>query len=581
MLENRACSRVTTIGPVKPKLVAKASGVETSPWKMNKKAPRIPPSEVPEALRPLLSYTLWRLYENVATWSDSNPTVLLSSDPKTSTMARKLNITVKQIGQLRQAIASKKMVKTNRHVSGHLERDFGITISKTSPLKNGKVHTGSENSTSETREDCELNELVDSNSEPSELVVSDRELNGDHGVPGKTEDTLIDGGEKANLAVDQYEQKDFHQPAEQAIATANSDNLKELKRILHISESAPSEDQKLAASPKPAWIASEVDFPLEETEIHTKGTITTGITAEADANIVNKLSAKVENTFDKNDFAPHSARVPIVRHGNLRHENYSEFSQREITSRPATINSASLSSRPSSRESSSLPTQVTQEPEDSDEEVVVFNPRAKRFSAQHKKLPTPNVPDSPKAAGATISATTSVAVAMTTDSTAASTAPAIAPVAAPAIAPTKPPTAPTVVPMIAPTIAPVIAPAIVPATETSPKLASAKANSPTLPYVRISSYKAASGKTNPAKPNHGKHSRPQTPVVQAAIIDPDFFGRSSVVNVRPNIQNGNSRNSPRASPRRGPRIPDSDVDYVLTSGATREAARGRGKLWIP
>jgi hypothetical protein len=53
------------------------------------------------------------------------------------------------------------------------------------------------------------------------------------------------------------------------------------------------------------------------------------------------------------------------------------------------------------------------------------------------------------------------------------------------------------------------------------------------------------------------------------------------VNIHPNGQNGQGRYFQRGSPRRGPRVLEPEVEYVLTSGATREATRGKGKLWVP
>lgn len=514
---------------------------------MNKKAPKVPPKEVPEALRPLLSYTLWRIYENVVTWSDTNPTVLLSSDPKTSAMACKLNITVKQIGQLQQVIADKKMNETDHGISGDLERDFGFPVSRASPLKNEKFYEDSEELVSEVKADSEMDALV----------VPDKQLNGGRGALGQIEDALVNGGQNGNLAVDQNEQKDVHEVTVEAAVNTIHDILEEFKRVPDKSESTISEDEL------------GVDLITEATENDIKEILASGPVAEADANLVIKLSDNSKDTSNKIDLATHSVRVPLEKHRSLLH---TEASQPDLSSRASTINGSSSTSCGSSRESSSLPTQVTQEPEDSDEEVVVFNPRARRFSTQHKisPKPAPNVSKSPRTAVVKI------------PTTAASTATVTAPATPPATPPeTSPAIIPAIFPAIVSTAAPAIAPAIVPTTATSPKLASVNEISPKLSSVRINSYKHASAKTSAAKSNHGKKFRPQTPAVPAAVIDPDFFGRSSVVNVRPNIQNGNSRNSPRGSPRRGPRIPDPDVDYVLTSGATREAARGRGKLWIP
>ena len=79
------------------------------------------------------------------------------------------------------------------------------------------------------------------------------------------------------------------------------------------------------------------------------------------------------------------------------------------------------------------------------------------------------------------------------------------------------------------------------------------------------------------------------PTSSPAVIDPDAFDRSYIVQPPTstptngtNGTNGNHRaQGPRGSPRRSPRMPEPDVEYVLKSGSPRAATRGRGKLWIP
>lgn len=76
------------------------------------------------------------------------------------------------------------------------------------------------------------------------------------------------------------------------------------------------------------------------------------------------------------------------------------------------------------------------------------------------------------------------------------------------------------------------------------------------------------------------------PTLSPTVIDPDAFDRSYVVQPRnaatANGTNGNHRTPhPRGSPRRAPRTPEPDVDFVLKSGSPRAAVRGKGKLWVP
>ena len=87
------------------------------------------------------------------------------------------------------------------------------------------------------------------------------------------------------------------------------------------------------------------------------------------------------------------------------------------------------------------------------------------------------------------------------------------------------------------------------------------------------------------------------PTENPTIIDPDAFDRSYVVQPVSNPPNtstaskrrsggGGRRRSPRnsppnASPKRPVSRAEPDVDFVLKSGAPRGSMRGKGKLWVP
>ena len=72
------------------------------------------------------------------------------------------------------------------------------------------------------------------------------------------------------------------------------------------------------------------------------------------------------------------------------------------------------------------------------------------------------------------------------------------------------------------------------------------------------------------------------PTAYPTIIDPDAFDRSYAIAPPINTSEVNKRHSSgRGSPRRTPRTPEPEVDYVLKSGSPRGATRGRGKLWVP
>lgn len=76
-----------------------------------------------------------------------------------------------------------------------------------------------------------------------------------------------------------------------------------------------------------------------------------------------------------------------------------------------------------------------------------------------------------------------------------------------------------------------------------------------------------------------------SPLINGSVAEPAASGSSPLINgpqgspiVLPSRAE-RPRYSPRGSPRRAPAEPD--VGYILKSGAPREATRGRGKLWVP
>lgn len=82
------------------------------------------------------------------------------------------------------------------------------------------------------------------------------------------------------------------------------------------------------------------------------------------------------------------------------------------------------------------------------------------------------------------------------------------------------------------------------------------------------------------------------PTENPTVIDPDAFDRSYVVqppksNTSPPANskrrsNGHRRGSPKeGSPKRASKGTEPEIDFVLRSGAPRGSTRGKGKLWIP
>ena len=139
-------SLISLTGPIKPKLVAK-SGTDNSPWKVQKNAPTVSATEVPTVLRPMMSCALWRIHESVHR-NDENQLFVLTDQRNISEVAEKLNIRVCSEKQLRETIATRGD-KGDLNTFGELEREFGIQPAKDrtpvkTPLKasNGELMNG-------------------------------------------------------------------------------------------------------------------------------------------------------------------------------------------------------------------------------------------------------------------------------------------------------------------------------------------------------------------------------------------------------------------------------------------------------
>lgn len=488
---NVANAAVNSKGPLKPKLVARASGSETPPWKTNRKAPRISPSAVPDALRPLLSYTLWRLYENVITRTEKNQSIILTDNPDLYDTARKLDISVQRIGDFRLSVSAQE-AGTDRNSVGDLEREFGMREPKVLPVQNGKIHVV-------PSEDDMLHRNGDHIIVQEKEDVDKIEVNGQHiDTEGGQDDNLgITWKDNDGKAIKLQVNGDTNEPDnESSIAdleerTTNEDVCESISSAPaeisvsaekselsndELPKSTTAENQNPIVVTQPAFVFRENALMLTKEDIKIDNAVATQPRSTTDVDVRSATSNLVDTKGEETTIT--NSSTPVVLASSVQTHRTSPLQlpsqpQQSPMHRHSTKNSTS-SSRRSSNVSSPAATQNSVEPEDSDEEVVVFNPKLKRMSGQ------------------------------------------------------KP-----------------------------------------------------SKQFSQRQPNHASNFQ-QVPQVKATIIDPDAFGRSFATNTRGYIPNGQrARNSPRGSPRRGLRMTEPEVDYVLKSGATREASRGQGKLWVP
>ncbi|MCJ1463733.1 hypothetical protein MMC07_002342 [Pseudocyphellaria aurata] len=472
----------------KPKLVARASGMVTPPWKTNKKAPRISPSEVPDVFRPLLSYVLWRLYENVVTRTDNDQLLILTDNPDLYDAARKLDVNAQRIVDFRRSVSAQE-VATDLNVFGDLERVFGIREPKPLPTRNGTIHVVS------LGDDVPISKI-------DHIKVGQKDVD-EIEVDGKYVDTESRQADSLNAAnkdqggktIEPQVNGDILEPDNESSIVDPEETTNE--DICESVSSAPAEVSVVAELPEliidvlpkpivpetqPAIVAVQPPFSVEETglvatteDINIDAVVNRSrpsTDVDARSAIGNLVGANAEKSTISNGNMP----VPIASFTQTQSIPLPK-SQSQTQQSPMHRHSPKVSISSSRRSSNSSPaaTQNSVELEDSDEEVVVFNPRLRRMSAQLR-----------------------------------------------------------------------------PPSQSSPRQA-----------------------------NNANNSQ-QVPQVNAPIIDPDAFGRSFATNTRGYVPNGQrARNSPRGSPRRGLRMNEPHVDYVLRSGATREASRGQGRLWVP
>ena len=128
------------LGSVKPKLVAKGSGANNSPWK--KPVPTITVEGVPSSLRPLLGYILWRLHERETYSFTKDSSLLISGDQETADVAKKLGVAIKSFPALRAEILARNEPEPDIATWGNLEQEFGVRAKPASPPRDVKSQPG-------------------------------------------------------------------------------------------------------------------------------------------------------------------------------------------------------------------------------------------------------------------------------------------------------------------------------------------------------------------------------------------------------------------------------------------------------
>ncbi len=359
-------------GPVKPKLVARTPGSDSSPWKIKKDAPKVSAKDVPGALRPLMSCALWRLHESIHR-NDANQLFFFTDQSDICSVAQKLNMVVRSTAELKAVLAS-KIDKSDAATFGDLEREFGL---QKQDEKTENVELGGEERAVEEEDDGMIKQTRATNGPMPggefERVDDSQPIDGDNQIALEhhTRETPGQDSGKENSSPARGS-ADGSPPAEN-IADASTAILVESKVPKVSAWSKPLADFVTKTNDGSTDKRSEVDHEFNAGNL-------------SKINRPNSRSA-LEREGQKVTGTPLKSLSPAIASSQ---EEPARSVQLETPPQIAnhTILLPNASQTPSS--------QATQELEDSDEEEIVFKPQPKRYSAQKKPAQQNSRPSTPK-----------------------------------------------------------------------------------------------------------------------------------------------------------------------------------------
>ncbi len=348
--------------PTKPKLVARATGSEASPWKVKKDAPKISAKEVPAALRPLMSCALWRLHESIER-NDANQLFLLSDQTEIQSVSQKLNIIYRSWQEFAATIASKTSM-AGLDTFGDLEREFGVQLKGVfSPTKDAEETNGENGVPEKANEDILRNEDAMNNSMSSEGTAN-TDASSIVLEQGLEKQSPEREGKKSSVNGDRGEDKIKEQDLRaETAATLVAENLSK----------KPDKGVESVKSLVDSIIQQDSEKHLSES---VNGLHLDRVKSQSD--LANQPWEHPAMRSPPETLLPQSQNPEFARHVQEVH----------------TTRGASASKHTSTPSMSTL--DAAKEPEDSDEEVVVFIPQPKRFSAQQKPAQQSSRPSTPK-----------------------------------------------------------------------------------------------------------------------------------------------------------------------------------------
>lgn len=592
------------------------------------------PAEVSESLRPLLSYALWRIYENVITRADTQASIILSDNKETCDTARKLNIGALCTKELRDIIRSQKPA-VDLKLFGDLERDFGVRKSADLPSQSGDTHavptekallyrddaTIMEDKSSDTNQ---LNDFYGTNLTEISILPNTNEDNDREKVsmyPGENiMHNEIVGPSRVNVEQQQVQPDSCESPSSMEAIASSTSSEKSLS-VLTEQHSFPTGEDKL-------WIS--VDEP---------GILTKHVNGLPGPDLIPMLEPQLFNEEHNNDYHQNPEPECLTEKADSIHKQESgpfthgvnalALVEPELVSGAAPANSERPRSDFFDKKAHGL--QKTKP----DALTKRFNPAFWQEPEHHIKHDNDLHRRRPKKANNSRDHSTRHLLQINLDA-----APEINNIAIPSVGidditaidsnssgkvgiskeiqtsqlplrsqhhrpprnsnpnnkakPTlnRSPNTQSTVPAQVASVQ--IAPGQVPPAHFPP------AQDASDPYdsdeevvvfspktKRLSAQKTPPKQINSRPPTRGNHVH-ASPQAKAPLIDPDAFGRSDaigpphVVNSRTQAQNWQyPRYPPRGNPRHVSRTNEQEVDFVLKSGSPRGTSRGQGKLWVP
>lgn len=309
---------------------------------MQKNAPSVSAREVPAALRPFMSCALWRLHESIDR-NDANQLFLLSNQQSIRTVAQKLNIAVRSSKELGERIAA-TIEKTDLDVFGELERCFGVNkIAEQLPFDATNLRGG--DSTAALHVD-EAVSSVEEFKNPSTSAVG-LKIDGDpHEGIIETDEQIGSGDEKTLREEDGLVRSTATLVEEEVSAEKSGDKHPFIKRL-------------------------EVE---KDRQVSGKQAIDSFASGSLCVSDQQTLHSSPQNMAQDVKEHPPKEKVADVQ------QSIQPIETRSVQQAALQVMTPSKGvdiDRPA-------PNQSEDDPEDSDEEVVVFVPNAKRMSAQKK-----------------------------------------------------------------------------------------------------------------------------------------------------------------------------------------------------